>query len=38
EAWSKGVAPFVFGNILKAALAAAILPAGWALVGTRQAP
>ena len=35
EAWSKGVAPFLFGNILKAALAAAILPATRSLLGAR---
>jgi biotin transport system substrate-specific component len=38
EAWSKGVAPFIFANILKAMLAAAILPASWALLGARPAP
>ena len=36
-AWSNGVAPFLLGNVLKAALAAAILPATWALLGARQA-
>jgi biotin transport system substrate-specific component len=36
-AWSKGVAPFLLGNVLKAALAAAILPATWSLLGARQA-
>jgi biotin transport system substrate-specific component len=32
-AWSKGVAPFILGDTLKAALAAAIFPASWSLVG-----
>ncbi|HYY94132.1 MAG TPA: biotin transporter BioY [Pyrinomonadaceae bacterium] len=34
-AFASGVAPFVVGDILKVALAAAALPAGWALLRTR---
>ncbi len=37
-AWAKGVAPFLVGDVVKAALAAAVLPATWALLGARQAP
>jgi biotin transport system substrate-specific component len=37
-AWAKGVAPFLIGDVVKAALAAAVLPATWALLGARQAP
>ncbi|MBV9138585.1 MAG: biotin transporter BioY [Hyphomicrobiales bacterium] len=37
-AWSKGVAPFLLGDVVKAALAAAILPATWSLVAARQRP
>ena len=32
EAFRMGVAPFLFGDLLKIALAAAALPAGWALL------
>jgi biotin transport system substrate-specific component len=31
-----GVAPFVPGDLIKVALAAAVLPTGWALVGRRR--
>ena len=37
-AWSKGVAPFLLGDVLKAGLAAAILPAMWSLLRARLAP
>jgi biotin transport system substrate-specific component len=36
-AWSKGVAPFLLGDAIKAALTAAIFPAVWSLIG-RRAP
>jgi biotin transport system substrate-specific component len=32
-AWSKGVAPFLLGDLVKAALTAAIFPATWSLIG-----
>jgi biotin transport system substrate-specific component len=32
QAFAQGVAPFVVGDIVKIALAAAVLPSGWALV------
>ena len=32
DAWRVGVAPFLFGDIIKIALAAAVLPSGWALL------
>ena len=35
EAILKGVAPFVFGDVLKAGLAAVTLPVVWRLVGER---
>ncbi len=35
EAVLKGVAPFVFGDVLKAGLAAVTLPAVWRIVGDR---
>ncbi len=35
EAVLKGVAPFVFGDVLKAGLAAVTLPAVWRIVGER---
>ena len=31
-AWSAGVAPFLAGDVVKIALAAAVLPTGWALL------
>jgi biotin transport system substrate-specific component len=31
-AWSVGVAPFLVGDVVKIALAAAVLPSGWALL------
>ena len=31
-AWRAGVAPFLLGDLIKVALAAAALPAGWAIV------
>ncbi len=37
EAFSAGVAPFLLGDIVKIALAAAALPAGWALVRRKDA-
>jgi biotin transport system substrate-specific component len=35
NAWKFGVAPFLFGDLLKIALAAALLPAVWGLIGSR---
>jgi biotin transport system substrate-specific component len=35
QAFALGVAPFIPGDLLKVALAAAVLPTGWALVGRR---
>jgi biotin transport system substrate-specific component len=34
-AWSKGIAPFILGDLLKIALAAAAVPAAWGLIGRR---
>lgn len=34
-AWAKGVVPFLLGDLLKIALAAAALPAAWGLLGRR---
>ncbi|MBA3765905.1 MAG: biotin transporter BioY [Acidobacteria bacterium] len=31
-AWQAGVAPFIIGDLVKIALAAAVLPSGWAIV------
>lgn len=31
-AWQAGVAPFIIGDLVKVALAAAVLPSGWAIV------
>ncbi|HEV3470401.1 MAG TPA: biotin transporter BioY [Pyrinomonadaceae bacterium] len=36
EAFAAGVAPFLFGDLVKIALAAAALPAGWALLRLRR--
>ncbi|HWS55105.1 MAG TPA: biotin transporter BioY [Pyrinomonadaceae bacterium] len=36
EAFAAGVAPFLAGDVVKIALAAAALPAGWALLRRRQ--
>jgi biotin transport system substrate-specific component len=36
EAFAVGVARFVVGDAIKVALAAAVLPTGWALVGRRR--
>lgn len=38
RAFALGVAPFVLGDLVKVALAAAVLPTGWALVGHRRSP
>ncbi|HZP19428.1 MAG TPA: biotin transporter BioY [Bauldia sp.] len=35
-AWAKGVAPFVVADLLKIALAAALVPASWALIAPRR--
>lgn len=38
-AWHAGVAPFILGDVVKIALAAAVLPTGWAILrrmGSRQ--
>ncbi len=35
-ALAKGVAPFLVGDLVKIAVAAALLPAAWKLVGTRR--
>ncbi|HYG81269.1 MAG TPA: biotin transporter BioY [Pyrinomonadaceae bacterium] len=35
-AWSAGVAPFLVGDVVKIALAAAVLPTGWALLRRRD--
>jgi biotin transport system substrate-specific component len=37
EAFLSGVAPFLPGDVVKIALAAAALPAGWALVRRKDA-
>ncbi len=34
-AWAGGVAPFLLGDAIKIALAACLVPAGWALLGRR---
>ena len=34
-AWAKGVAPFLLADLLKIALAAALVPAGWSALGKR---
>ncbi len=34
-AWSKGIAPFILGDLLKIALAAAAIPASWSILGRR---
>jgi biotin transporter BioY len=36
-AWAKGVAPFILGDALKAALAAALVRASWSLLGSKSA-
>jgi biotin transport system substrate-specific component len=36
-ALAKGVAPFLIGDLIKIAVAAALLPAAWKLVGSRRA-
>lgn len=36
-AWQAGVAPFLIGDVIKIALAAAVLPSGWALL-KRKSP
>jgi biotin transport system substrate-specific component len=36
-AWSKGVAPFLLGDSVKAALTAALFPAIWSVIGSRAA-
>jgi biotin transport system substrate-specific component len=36
QAFALGVAPFVIGDIVKIALAAAALPSGWALLGRKR--
>jgi biotin transport system substrate-specific component len=36
RAFELGVAPFLVGDVVKIALAAALLPAGWALLGRRR--
>ena len=36
-ALTKGVAPFLIGDLIKIAVAAALLPAAWKLVGSRRA-
>jgi biotin transport system substrate-specific component len=35
---SEGLTPFIVGDIVKAAIAAGLLPAAWALAGRRPAP
>jgi biotin transport system substrate-specific component len=35
---AKGVAPFILGDLLKALIAGALLPAAWKLVGDRKRP
>lgn len=35
-AWSVGVAPFLVGDVIKLALATAVLPTGWALLKRRS--
>jgi biotin transport system substrate-specific component len=36
-AWAAGVAPFLVGDVVKIALAAAVLPSGWALLKRNSA-
>jgi len=36
QAFVLSVAPFIVGDIIKVALAAAVLPTGWALIGRRK--
>ncbi|CAN5320264.1 biotin transporter BioY [soil metagenome] len=36
EAFQLGVARFIIGDVIKIALAAAVLPTGWALIGRRS--
>lgn len=36
-AWVMGVAPFLIGDVVKIALAAAVLPSGWALIKRHSA-
>jgi biotin transport system substrate-specific component len=36
-AWAKGVAPFILGDALKAALTAALVRASWSLLGSKSA-
>jgi biotin transport system substrate-specific component len=36
QAFAMGVAPFIPGDLIKVALAAAVLPTGWALLGRRR--
>lgn len=36
EAWQVGVAPFLIGDVVKIALAAAVLPSGWALLKRKR--
>jgi biotin transport system substrate-specific component len=35
-AWRAGVAPFLLGDVIKIALAAAVLPSGWAILQRRN--
>ncbi|HEY0406432.1 MAG TPA: biotin transporter BioY [Pyrinomonadaceae bacterium] len=37
SAWTLGVAPFLVGDVVKIALAAAVLPSGWALFKRKSA-
>ena len=36
NAFTKGMVPFLVGDLVKAALAAAVLPAAWKLIGRRH--
>lgn len=36
QAFAMGVAPFIPGDLIKVALAAAVLPTGWSLLGRRR--
>jgi biotin transport system substrate-specific component len=38
RAFQLGVAPFLLGDVVKIALAAALLPAGWALLRRERSP
>ena len=38
QAFQQGVVPFLFGDVIKIAAAAAVLPAGWALLRRAGAP